>query len=249
LKLGDTTVRRYLRNTKGAWKSKAAQDRLRLGVEMIVEPLEMIVTTAFPGAELGIANEQIAAAEARLHLVLPEPLKDFFAVAGGSRELMDADYRILPPEKLRVDGSHLIFCEENQGLEDFGIPLAEIARPTERPNPTVDVRSKGNPKWFCEAGNLSAFLLGMTAWQVVLALPEKARCPFPEDELKKLLAFFEPIGAPQVRLGGHRFGLVDRKNSIVATYFHTTEMLYVGSPREDVLDELEQKSGLDLESL
>ena len=140
---------------------------------MIVEPLKMIVTTAFPGAALGIANEQIAAAEARLHLVLPEPLKDFFAVVGGSRELMDADYRILPPEKLRVDGSHLIFCEENQGLEDFGIPLAEIATPAERPNPTVDVRAKGKPKWFGEAGKLSAFLLGMTAWQVVWRCPRK----------------------------------------------------------------------------
>ena len=52
-----------------------------------------------------------------------------------------------------------------------------------------------------------------------------------------------------MRLGGHRFGLVDRKHSIVAAYVHTTEMLYVGSPREDVLDELEQKSGLEFESL
>lgn len=216
---------------------------------MIVEPLEMIVATAFPGAELGIASEHVAAAETRLQLVLPPPLKDFFAVAGGSRELRDADYRFLPPEKLRVDGDHLIFCEENQGLEDFGIPLGEIARPTERPNPTVDVRSKINPKWFGEAGKLSAFLLGMTAWQVVLALPEKARCPYPEDDLKELLAFFEPAGEAKVRLGGHRFGLVDRKNSIVAIYFHTTEMLYVGSSREGVLDEFEEKSGLDLESL
>src|SRR5690242_16746781 len=103
---------------------------------MIVEPLQMIVTTAFPQAQLGLPGERRAAAEARLSLVLPEPLKDFFAVAGASRELLNADSRMLPPEKLRVEGDHLIFCEENQRLEDFGIPLAELAKPTERPNPT-----------------------------------------------------------------------------------------------------------------
>jgi hypothetical protein len=216
---------------------------------MIVEPLEMIVTTAFPGASLGIAPAPIAAAETRLGLVLPEPLKDFFAVAGASRDLLNADYRMLPPEKLRADASHLIFCEENQGLEDFGIPLAELAAPAERPNPTVDVRRKGESRWFGEAGKLSAFLLGMTAWQVALSLPEKARCPYPEGDLKKLLPDFEAVGAPKVRLGTSRFGLVDRNRAIVAAYVHTTEMLYVGSPREDALEELERKLGLHLESL
>lgn len=214
---------------------------------MIEEPLELIVTTAFPGTKLGLANEPLAAAEGRLSLVLPEPLKDFFAVAGASRDLLNADYRILPPEKLRVDGEHLIFCEENQGLEDFGLPL-EAVRAAE-PNPRVDVRPKRAPRWTVEASALSAFLLGMTAWQVVLSLPEKARCPFPERELQKLRAFFEAVGAAEVRLGGHRFGLVDRKNSIVAAYLHNTETLYVGSPREDVLDQLEQQAGLELESL
>lgn len=33
---------------------------------VIVERLEMIATTAFPGTELGLSNERIAAAEARL---------------------------------------------------------------------------------------------------------------------------------------------------------------------------------------
>jgi len=219
-------------------------------IRTIVEPLERIVTTAFPGESLGIASAPIAAAEARLGLVLPGPLKDFFAIAGGSRDLMTADYLFLPPDKLHVDCEHLIFCKERQGLEDFGIALADIAALAERPNPPVDVRPKGRSEWLLgEEGNLSAFLLGMTAWQVALMLPEKARCSVPEKDLKKLLAFFEPVGAPDVRLGSSRFGLVDRKNSIVAAYFCPDEMLYVGTPREDVLDKLERRARLDLESL
>jgi hypothetical protein len=214
---------------------------------MIVEPLEMIVTTAYPGESLGLAHEAIAAAEARLGFALPEPLKDFYSVAGGSRDLLNADYRFLPPDKLRVDDDHLIFCGENQGLEGFGIPLESLK--AGKPNPAVDVRRLNATRWTNEASALTAFLLGMTAWQVALALPEKARCPYPETDLKKLLPYFEPVGAPKVRLGGDRTALVDRGRSIVAAYVHITEMLYLGSPREDVLEELEQKLGLDFESL
>jgi hypothetical protein len=214
---------------------------------MIVEPLEMMVATAFPGQRLGLALEPLAAAEARLGLALPEPLKDFYSVAGGSRDLLNADYRFLPPEKLRLDDEHLIFCGENQGLESFGISLEPLR--AGRPNPPVRVRSEKTPQWTVEAGKLTAFLLGMTAWNVVLALPEKARCPYPEDQLKKLLPRFEPVGEPKVRLGSQYFGLVDRSNSIIAAYVHTSEMLYVGSPREDVLDDLEQWLELELDSL
>jgi hypothetical protein len=214
---------------------------------MIVEPLEMIVTSAFPGQSLGLTPEPIAAAEARLGFALPEPLRDLYSVAGGSRDLLNADYRFLPPEKLWVDDDHLIFCGENQGLESFGISLEPLH--AGRPNPPVQARSEKNPKWFGEAGKLSAFLLGMTAWNVVLALPEKARCPYPEDDLKKLLPRFEPVGEPKVRLGAQYFGLVDRSHSIIAAYVHTSQMLYVGSPREDALEELEQTLGLDLDSL
>jgi len=214
----------------------------------IGELLETIIRTALPDARLGITQEQIAAAETRLGLVLPHPLKDFLAVAGGSRDLMNADYILLPPEKLRVHGDHLIFCEERQGLEDFGIALADIA--ANQPNPPVDVRPKGRSDWLVgEEGKLSAFLLGMTAWQVALMLPEKARCAFPQKNLKKLLKFFEPVGAADVRVGSSRFALVDRKHSIVAAYFHTDEMLYVGTPDEDVLDELEERAKLDFDSL
>jgi hypothetical protein len=214
---------------------------------MIVEPLQRIVTTAFPGAQLGMANGPVAAVESRLNLVLPEPLKDFFSVVGGSRDVLNADYRILPPEKLRLDADHLIFCEENQGLEDFAISLESLR--AARPDPQVNIRPMHARSWTVEAPALSAFMLGMTAWQVLLALPEKARCPFPQDELNKLLALFEPVGTPQAPFAGPRFGLVDRRSSIVAAYEYTSGMLYVGSPLEDVLEEWEQKAGLDLESL
>ena len=215
---------------------------------MILEPLQKILTTAFPDADLQIANERVVAAESRLNLLLPEPLKELFSVAGGSRDILNADFRIYMPEKLHVEGDHLIFCEENQGLEAYGIPL-ESLQATMQPDPQVDVRRMHAKSWAREAQSLSAFMLGLAAWQVLLAVPESARCPYPEDELAKLLQFFEPLGASPPQFEGPRFGFLDRRNSIIAAYEFSSGMLYLGSPLEDVLDELAENVGLDLDSL
>ena len=218
---------------------------------MILEELQMIVAAAWPDTPLppGLSNEQIAAAAARLNVVLPEPLRDYFTVAGGSRALMDVNFRILPPEKLRIDADHLIFCEEVQGLEDYGVALEKLARPAEYPNPPVLSRPKGEQRWGLEAARISAFLLGMAAWQAALALEEKARCELPRKQLKPLFAFFEPVGDTNLRVGGSCWGLVDRKNSIVAAYILGVEMLYVGSSNAAALGAFKEKSGLVFESL
>jgi len=218
---------------------------------MIVELLQVIVQTAFPGSTLkpGCSIDQIAAAEGRLELTLPEALKDYFTVCGHSREMMDENFHLMTPEKLRVERDHLIFCEENQGLALYGIPLEELGKLAETSNPSVDMNPTAGTKWFCESSSLSAYLLGLGAWQALLSVPEKARSEFPRKELKTLKAFFEPVGTPDVRLGADWIALVDRKNSIVAAYLYHSEMLYVGSPLDDALDEFEERSGLVLDSL
>jgi hypothetical protein len=83
---------------------------------MIIKPLQRIAAAAFPGSEpiSGFREEQIAS-EARLKLAIPDAVKDYYSVAG-ARDLKRMHYSMLPPEKLRLDGDHLIFCEENEGL-------------------------------------------------------------------------------------------------------------------------------------
>ena len=69
---------------------------------MIVEPLRLIVETAFPGAnrQTGLGKDQISAAESRLSVALPEALQDYYAVAGNSREMMEGNFRLLAPQIL-----------------------------------------------------------------------------------------------------------------------------------------------------
>ncbi|HEY8460805.1 MAG TPA: SMI1/KNR4 family protein [Blastocatellia bacterium] len=66
---------------------------------MIVEPLQAIAQTAFPNRtiEPGFSRDEIAEAEARLKIAFPEALKDYLAMCGKIREMMDRDYRLYSP--------------------------------------------------------------------------------------------------------------------------------------------------------
>jgi hypothetical protein len=215
---------------------------------MIVEPLQLIMTTAaFGTANAGLHVDAIAAAEARLSLTLPEALKDYFTVAGNSREMLDTDFHLLGPDKLRLDGQYLVFCEENQSTAQWGINRDMLAQ---FPNPRVEGRATNANKWFSESSKLSAFLLAIGAWQAIHALPEKACCELPEKKLtEKIEPLLEYIGEKKLRSGALRIGLIDRANSILASYLYSAEMLYVGSPIEGAIQGLEKRSGLEFDSL
>jgi hypothetical protein len=72
-------------------------------------------------------------------------------MAGKSREMMDADFRLLDPKHLRVKGQYLVFCEENQWPAQWGISLDNMAK---FPNPRVDGRVEGAIKRLEERSGL-----------------------------------------------------------------------------------------------
>ena len=217
---------------------------------MIVEPLQLIVATGFAGrsAEGEISTGQIDAAEKRLGLSLPEALKDYYLVAGGYRDLMDRDFHLLSPEKLRLEGDYLVFCEEHQGTAVWGIHRNNLLT---LPNPRVEGKASNAQKWFSESSKLSAFLLALGAWQALLSQEEKARCELPEKQLKKIDPLFDYIGERSLRLGGHRVGLIyrDASRPLIASYLFNSEMLYVGTPQEGLIEHIEELAGLDFEWL
>lgn len=214
---------------------------------MIVEPLELIMTVAFEGSKpaLGFSDDEISAAEARLGVDLPEALRDYYSVAGKYYEMMDSDFDLLTLEELRIHSGYLVFCEENQGLAEWGIRLDELTSA----NPAVVGRATDDDQWFTESSKLSAFLINVGCWQAIMSLGEKARCELPEKELSGVEKLFEPIGDDHLRLGGNQASFVDRTNSILATYLYVPEMIYVGTPDEDAIEELETRSGLDFDWL
>jgi cell wall assembly regulator SMI1 len=217
--------------------------------EMIVEPLEVIMRTAFPNRTLdpGFLRDEIAAVEAHLKVTFPEALKDYLAVCGKTRELMDTSYRLYSPDQLRVEDGHLIFCAEKDGTAEYGIPVRKLEDLGATIRPSVNAKKKNAEKWFSESGSISAFLLGVGSFQAVRSAMEQARFKLPEKRLKEVVKFFEPVGEPEVRLGGHIIGLIDREHSIVAVYLHLSERLLVGSSGAGEVKAFAERSGFKLE--
>ena len=91
------------------------------------------------------------------------------------------------------------------------------------------------------------FLLGVGSWQAVLPGEESAECKLPEDEMSTLGRWFAPVGDPELRHGGPLVGYADPDRWMVAAYDMKHAMLYVGTSAEGGLEDLEQRSGLELE--
>lgn len=222
---------------------------------MIGKSLRSLVAVAFAGrggagrcGETAISVEQLDAAEKRLGLALPESLKDYYVIAGGYHEMMNQDFHLLSPDKLRVEGDYLVFCEEHQGTTVWGIHRNNLLT---FPNPRVEGKASNIQKWFSESSKLSSFLLALGAWQALLSQEEKARCELPEKELQRIDALFEYIGERSLRLGGHRVGLIcrDASKPVIAAYLFNPEMLYIGTPEEALIERIEELAGLDFERL
>jgi hypothetical protein len=214
---------------------------------MITDLIQSIMEVGFGKwtDEGGCPIGELEATESRLGVALPEPLKDYYVIAGRHREMMDADFHITSPGLLSIEDGYLVFCLENQGTAEWGINLDNLSFP----NPRVEGRAKNGKKWFSESSKSSAFLIGLGCWQAVVSQAEVARCELKEKELKKLEQFFEYVGERSLRLGGHRIGLIDRVNRILATYLYNSQMLYVGTSQRDALDILEKQVQLDLDWL
>jgi hypothetical protein len=223
---------------------------------MIVEPLQAVVTAAFggpqPSSPFGhggirpdVTAECIAEAESRFGATIPEALRDYYTVAGRYDGMMAAHFRFLAPEELQIVDRHLVFCHERQHVMEWGVRIDEL----DRPNPTVYGQLTNGPDsgdWTVESTKLSAFVLGVGCWQAALSGEESGESELSADELADLAEWFEPVGDAGVRDGGTLVGLVDAKHWIVAAYDGKQSMLYVGTSAEDGLENLEERTGLEL---
>lgn len=71
----------------------------------------------------GYAEETVAAVEEQLGVLLPAILRGFYRNWGARVDLAHSSARLLSPEDLRLQSDALVFCEENQAVIYWGIPL------------------------------------------------------------------------------------------------------------------------------
>ncbi len=85
----------------------------------------------------------IQAAETRLGLRLPTPLRRFYLAYGRRRDLTQANHLMLDPDKLVVRADTLIFCVENQAILYWGVQREAL----EEDDPPIVVTESGPFGW------------------------------------------------------------------------------------------------------
>ena len=78
----------------------------------------------------GVAEAEIAAAEARLGLKLPTVLREFYALVGRRKDINAVHNRLISLEESEVDQDRLVFYEENQAVVLWGVSIATQTTPT-----------------------------------------------------------------------------------------------------------------------
>lgn len=74
----------------------------------------------------GIGPSVVIRAEKRLHIALPEALKQFYLLAGNLPLFTHSFHRIAGPQGLVIQDHRLIFAEENQGVCLWGADLSSL---------------------------------------------------------------------------------------------------------------------------
>ena len=114
----------------------------------------------------GWDDATIEAAEARLGLRLPNPLRNFYLAYGRRRDLTQTQNPLLNPDELVVRADTLIFWIENQAVWYWGMPCKSL----EEDDPPVVNTESGPSGWRVESeldwkpthAHLSSFLDDMT---------------------------------------------------------------------------------------
>lgn len=90
------------------------------------EKLNLIRDTMITKPEPGFEDSIFTAVENRLHITIPEPLKDMYRVFGNQMDFLDAQYHIAMPDDLSVNGEVLVFVAENQFACLYGVHLPTL---------------------------------------------------------------------------------------------------------------------------
>ncbi|WP_073231827.1 SMI1/KNR4 family protein [Pedobacter caeni] len=116
----------------------------------------------------GFSDKEIAELEARLHVQLPEKLKNYYLTLGKEENLNYVYNRLLEPDEEFgfSDDRYLVFYEENQVVAYWGIKEEDL----KLPDPPVwgNYGTDEDPDWVMEAPTTEDFFLLMAVYNGTL---------------------------------------------------------------------------------
>ena len=117
----------------------------------------------------GFEESDIVALEKRLKIILPAKLREYYLTLGRHEAINYSHNRLLQPGgKIGFSpDEYLVFCEENQGVVNWGIKKDDLSNP----NPPVYADyadADGNSNWYLELPGTEACLLMLAVYNGVL---------------------------------------------------------------------------------
>ena len=209
--------------------------------------LERLADVFLPrGERRGADESSIRRAEDRLGVRLPGPLRDFYAVAGGSPSLMGAIHQFRPLDRLELLDGRVVFCDENQGAYYWGVP---VASPGDGggPDPPADVRHGRESEWHLDSSSLSELLTHFACWQLVNIMPASGRFTYGRKLKHVLPPTFVDICPLCIAYQMRSYGCFDRRMLVSA--FVMEKEAYVAAGSDEELQAFESQTGVDLDWL
>lgn len=126
----------------------------------------------------GYDEGELAAAEKRLGLTLPRPLRELYLLLGHRRDLTSNHNTLRAPAELEVVDGALVYQDENQGAARWGVALADLGSDDPATVVRADLAQKSRERW--EPGEV-----GLTVACVQLVMAETVQhrsgyCDFTE---------------------------------------------------------------------
>lgn len=161
----------------------------------------------------GYGPDELDAAEARLGVALPKPLREAYRLFGRRDDLTRNHDRLLRPDELGLDaaGEALVFREENQAVLLWGVLVSDLGLDDPPVYVKTDMADKTQERWDGWMGRLSHALIEMVLAESLvepeeltdyLEVGDKEQLVTLEREYERLPFEDYPVGATD---GGSRW--------------------------------------------
>src|SRR4051794_7330430 len=121
-----------------------------------------VIGRLYAAAPQGETEEDVRRAEVLLGRPLPRVLRDYYLFAAHGEILNQAQDRLLAPPALRIAGGALVFYEENQNVNFWGVLEGDLGLD----DPPVHAAWNEEPLlWEPDHDSLSGFFKTMAYWQ------------------------------------------------------------------------------------
>lgn len=203
--------------------------------------LDNIIKFSYKGVEPNKDTEigKIQNIENNLGIKLPEILASFY-VKYNEHEILEAFNHFQKLEDLEISDGYLIIAKERQESLYWGLPIDELAND----DPSVKQYNILEQKWYDDCDSLNSYLISFFSWQAVNKLPALAESDITPETLALLQNKYKPILYKELDVFCETRVLLN--DDLLMVLFESNSHLYVGAHDDEILEEFEEQTGVDL---